>query len=247
MQRYFVSPQDMTEVEATIRGEDAFHLIRVMRASLGMQVIVSNGQGRDGLATIHSLQHDLVHLTLVREEMNQREPRVQIWIAQSLPKADKFELVIQKCTEIGASAFIPFTSVHTVVQYDAKQTAKRLERWQKIAKEAAEQAHRSMIPEVRNIHTWKQLLSMTQEVGCHLFCYEKQTAKSLGLVLRENRANLNQPILIVVGPEGGFSEQEAAEAEAAGWTAVSLGARILRTETAAMLALGCVLYEFGDI
>jgi 16S rRNA (uracil1498-N3)-methyltransferase len=247
MQRYFVAPEDMTAEQVIIRGEDAFHLIRVMRATIGTQVIVSNGQGKDALAAIHTLQHDQVQLSLVREELNQREPKVPIWIAQSLPKADKFELVIQKCTEIGASAFIPFTSTHTVVQYDPKQIAKRMERWQKIAKEAAEQAHRSVIPKVHNIHSWKQLMSMTQEVGCRLFCYEKPSAKSLKLVLSENRVNLKHPILVMVGPEGGFSDQEAADAEAAGWTAVSLGARILRTETAAMLALGCVLYEFDDI
>ncbi|MCZ8518702.1 MULTISPECIES: 16S rRNA (uracil(1498)-N(3))-methyltransferase [Paenibacillus] len=252
MQRYFIEPAQWAGTTVTITGDDAHHLIKVMRARPGDECIVSDGVSREALVRLHTLEGGLVTAEVAEELPMESEPRVEVWVAQSLPKGDKMELVIQKGTEIGASRFIPFTSERTVVQLDGKKEGKRTERWQKIAKEAAEQAHRNRIPSVEGVRTWKSVMELAREADAALFCYEKQGEQALRSVIRgvlsgrkadEGRAKL----LLIVGPEGGFSEREAAEAELAGCRPVALGRRILRTETAAMVGLTCILYEAGEM
>ncbi|OXM86122.1 16S rRNA (uracil(1498)-N(3))-methyltransferase [Paenibacillus rigui] len=270
MQRYFISPEWFHEDSVTIAGDDAHHLIRVMRAKAGDQVIVSDGVNREALVRIREPEKDRVVADIVESLPMDREPAVEVWIAQSLPKGDKMELVIQKGTEIGADRFIPFVSERTVVQLDAKKESKRIERWQKIAKEAAEQAHRNRVPTVEAPLSWKQLLQLAGQADAAWICYEKenglqlkhqiQEALSKGKAIRIDTAEQGTPaklqtngvndrikLLLIIGPEGGFSEQEIAAAEAAGCRSVSLGRRILRTETAAMVGLTCILYESGEM
>lgn len=249
MQRYFVSPEQMTEHRIQILGEDARHLIRVLRAKSGERVIVSDGAGRDWIAEIESLEDGCVTAVPLERLEASGEPSAEVWIAQSLPKGDKFETVVQKCTELGASRIIPFTSARTVVRYEEKKQVKKLERWQKIAKEAAEQSHRSAMPIVEPLLSWNELLRCASSVNA-LLCYELENKQGLKTVLQELRSRedaANQPWLIIVGPEGGLTEAEAAEAQSAGCISVSLGRRILRTETAAMAALACVMYELDEM
>jgi 16S rRNA (uracil1498-N3)-methyltransferase len=227
---------------------------------------------REALVRIEELGKDLVQADIVEPlEMN-HEPAVEVWIAQSLPKGDKMELVIQKGTEIGATRFIPFISERTVVQLDAKKEGKRIERWQKIAKEAAEQAHRNKIPSVDTPLTWKQLLQCAGTADAAWICYEKHNGLQLRQEIQaalaaykaetalidsdsdgkvEGQAPMQMQrklkLMLIVGPEGGFSEQEVEAAETAGCKSVSLGRRILRTETAAMVGLTCILYESGEM
>ena len=161
------------------------------------------------------------------------------------------ETVIQKCTEIGAASFLPFLSERTVVQYDSKKEEKRLARWQKIAKEAAEQAHRSKIPVVELSVKWEELLAALPGYDLVCLCYEKEDGRQLRDVLKpfvtELTPDMKVNVAVVVGPEGGFTEAEVREAEAAGAVSVGLGRRILRTETAAMAALTCIMYESGEM
>jgi len=262
MQRYFIQPEQFSADMVTITGDDAHHLIRVMRAKAGDRCIVSDGANREAVVVLRSLEGGQVSAEVETELPMDREPSVDVWIAQSLPKGDKMELVIQKGTEIGATRFVPFTSERTVVQLDGKKEGKRLERWQKIAKEAAEQAHRNRIPSVDAVRGWKELLQLAAEADAAWFCYEKQDVQELRAQIRAalqgrmgpeaaetggTHAAVRPKLLLIVGPEGGFSEREADEAERAGCRAVSLGKRILRTETAAMVGLTCILYESGEM
>ncbi|RAU94202.1 16S rRNA (uracil(1498)-N(3))-methyltransferase [Paenibacillus sp. YN15] len=252
MQRYFVPPEQLAGGLARLIGEDAHHLAKVMRAEPGEEIIVTNGLDREVLVRVSVIDKGLVEAQVVRELPMDREAAVEVWIAQSLPKGDKLETVIQKCTELGADRFIPFLSKRTVVQYDEKKEAKRLERWAKIAKEAAEQAHRNRIPAIDGPVGWKRLLELAKETDLALFCYELESGFALRELLAKQlavpSADGRRPrILVMVGPEGGFTEQEAAEAEAAGCRSISLGKRILRTETAAMAALTCIMYESGEM
>lgn len=252
MQRYFVPPEQLEGNLARLTGEDAHHLAKVMRAEPGEEIIVSNGLNREVLARVSAIDKGLVEAQVVQELPMDREAGVEVWIAQSLPKGDKLETVIQKCTELGADRFIPFLSKRTVVQYDDKKEAKRLERWGKIAKEAAEQAHRSRVPAVDGPIGWKQLLELVKGTDLALFCYELESGLALrdllaGLLIGPSPEGGRPRILVMVGPEGGFTEQEAQEAEAAGCKSISLGKRILRTETAAMAALACIMYEAGEM
>jgi 16S rRNA (uracil1498-N3)-methyltransferase len=242
MQRYFVDPSQMDEQYVVITGDDVNHIVKVMRSRIGDEVICCNGEGRDVRGAIESFEGDAVRVRILEEGLPNRELPVQVTIAQGLPKGDKMELVIQKGTELGAFSFCAFTSSRTVVKLDDKKEKKRIERWQKIAKEAAEQSHRSHVPTIENVLSWRELLASASRFHYALFAYEKEETVTLRQALTEVQPGAS--ILLVIGPEGGFDEKEVAEAEAAGFVSVSLGRRILRAETAPLYALSCVSYQF---
>jgi 16S rRNA (uracil1498-N3)-methyltransferase len=253
MQRYFIPAEQFHETFVQITGDDAHHLLRVMRAQAGDRFICSNGEDREALVEITETDKSSVTASIIELLPVEAEPAVDVWIAQSLPKGDKMETVIQKSTEIGAARFIPFLSERTIVQYDAKKEAKRTGRWQKIAKEAAEQAHRNRVPQVEAPCSWQELLKRVADADAAWICYEKESGSMFKDALREwsdgqsGERQAKPKLLLLIGPEGGFSEREVAEAEAAGCRPVSLGKRILRTETAAMVGLTCILYECGEM
>ncbi|AZN40439.1 RsmE family RNA methyltransferase [Paenibacillus albus] len=253
MQRYFVTPEQLQDNRVVLTGDDAHHVVRVMRMEAGDSIIVSDGQSRVAEAVIRVLSPGNVEAEVSEWLQDSSEPLWSITVAQSLPKGDKMEIVIQKGTEIGAVSFVPFESQRMIVQYDGKKEAKRLERWGKIAKEAAEQAHRSRIPAIEAVASWKELIALIKTYDLALFCYEKEGG-CLGLRdaisaqrARQGWGSEERSILLIVGPEGGFTEREAGEAEEAGAVVVGLGKRILRTETAAMVGLACLMYESGEM
>lgn len=251
MQRYFVRPEQMTEATVTLTGEDARHFATVLRARPGDRFVACDGTGRDVLARAVRVGTESVEAAVEELLTSHAEPMWQVTVAQSLPKGDKLEMVIQKGTEAGAVAFWPFVSRRTVVSYDGEKAARRVERWRKIAKEAAEQAHRSIVPEVAAICTWPELLARFKSFDLVLFCYEEEGRRGAGLksLLAERRQRLGERprILLVVGPEGGFAAEEADEAAQAGAVWTGLGRRVLRTETAALIALACLAYESGEM
>ncbi|MFC4599333.1 16S rRNA (uracil(1498)-N(3))-methyltransferase [Cohnella hongkongensis] len=250
MQRYFVPEAQMLERSVTLEGDDARHAAAVMRAKPGDRFIACNGSGRDVVARITSANKHQVEAEIVEELAGSAEMRWRIDVAQSLPKGDKLETVIQKGTEAGAAAFVPFLSRRTVVQYDERKEEKRLDRWRKIAKEAAEQSHRSIVPRIEPVCSWKSLLRRFADYELTLLCYEEEGRTGVGL--REALAGFKPgpdgaSVLVVVGPEGGFAPEEAEAAIAAGARPIGLGRRILRTETAALYALACLAYESGEL
>ncbi|MEK3881632.1 RsmE family RNA methyltransferase [Paenibacillus sp. PL2-23] len=256
MQRYFVAPEQIKEGVVTITGEDAHHAVRVMRMKPEDRLIACDGQGCTVLASVVDAAPQEVRAEVLEKLAPDSEPAWRITIAQSLPKGDKMELVIQKGTEIGAAAFLPFESQRMVVQYDGKKEAKRLERWGKIAKEAAEQSHRHCIPAIQPFLTWKGLLKEIGQYDLALFCYEAEGKDAHGIGIadavrqwkREQGDGASAPrVLLIVGSEGGFTEREAKEASEAGARLIALGRRILRTETAGLVGLACLLYESGEM
>ncbi|WP_055107409.1 16S rRNA (uracil(1498)-N(3))-methyltransferase [Paenibacillus ihumii] len=251
MQRYFIDPAQFGDKTVSITGEDARHIGKVMRSKPEDKLIVSDGIAREALVEITEIEAHEVTARIIEQLEASGEPRAQVTIAQSLPKGDKMELVIQKCTEIGAASFLPFMSERTVVQYDPRKEEKRTVRWRKIAKEAAEQAHRSKIPAIEPPVAWKGLLAKLPEYDLACVCYEKEHGQQLRDVLKPFAERLGRGtevrILVAVGPEGGFTEQEITQLEAAGAVSVGLGRRILRTETAGMAALTCIMYETGEM
>lgn len=251
MQRYFIESEQFGEQQVVITGDDARHIGKVMRSKPGDEFIVSDGVSREALVKIISIEPGEVEAEIVSQLEPTGEPWLQVTIAQSLPKGDKMETVIQKCTEIGAAAFLPFISERTVVQYDMKKEEKRIQRWRKIAKEAAEQAHRSKIPAVVAPVSWRELIAAFADFELVCLCYEQENGQGLRDALRPFVAGLETEqayrIAVVVGPEGGFSEAEVTAAVQAGAVSIGLGRRILRTETAAMAALTCIMYESGEM
>lgn len=242
MQRYFIAQEQKMGTAIRIIGEDVHHIKNVMRKKPGDQIICCAGQGVDYLAEIQSLDRDEVLAQIVAEMPSKGEPRTKVLLAQSLPKGDKLEWILQKGTELGASAFLPFTSERSIVKLDARKSAKKQERWNRIVKEAAEQAHRGAVPEVKAPMSWQELLQEITKRECAWIAYEKG-----GLPLADAIASATDEILLIVGPEGGFTAAEIHEAKEAGALPISLGSRILRTETAPLMALSCILFARQDL
>jgi 16S rRNA (uracil1498-N3)-methyltransferase len=247
MQRYFI-PKDQfddKEQKVVIHGDDVNHIVKVMRSSVGDQLISCNGVGDCFLSRIIQIDKDEVICLLEKKLEDNRELPVHVTLAQGLPKGDKMDLIIQKGTELGASAFIPFSSSRTIVQLDDKKEQKRIERWEKIAKEASEQSHRSTVPRLDRVSTLKQILALASEYDLVMMAYENEQTTTLHQQLKS--ISIGAKILIIIGPEGGFSEQEVGLAMEYGIIPVMLGRRILRTETAGFYSLACISYYFEQL
>lgn len=174
MQRYFVSGQAQQGGIVAISGDDAHHIARVMRMKPGDGIICVFPDGRTAVCEIEQIANEHVQARIVQWKEERSELPVRIYIAQGLPKGEKWELVIQKGTELGAAGFLPFEAARSVVKWDAKKAEKKVERWKKIAKEAAEQAERTVVPDVRAPLSFVELLSFGQTVDVRLFAYEKE-------------------------------------------------------------------------
>lgn len=243
MQRYFVNKEQFSDNQVIITGDDVHHISKVLRGNIGDKIICANGEGYDVDAEIVSIDSKRVVCRIVNTLVDSREPKIELILAQALPKADKMDLIIQKGTEIGVTTFLPFTSERTIVQLNDKKEQKRVERWEKIAKEAAEQAHRSRVPKILPITTIKELLNNLDTV-LPLIAYEKEDTNSLSKVLTKGLSD--KKILLIIGPEGGFTEKEIRIAEEKGAIPISLGKRILRTETAGIVGAANIIYQLDE-
>lgn len=232
----------MQGTQVTFTGDEHHHITRVMRYEEGDQVIACDGQGRVVLVELFSFSKDEVVGTIIEELQEVRELPVKITLAQGLAKGEKMDLIVQKATELGVSKIIPFTSSRTIVKLNDKKESNRLSRWYKIAKEAAEQSHRSFIPQIADVHSYAQLLNIGQEYDFAFIAYEQEGDQTLHHYLQSVQVGSN--ILVVIGPEGGFAKEEVASAVQKGFHSISLGRRILRTETAGIVALANIGYHF---
>lgn len=250
MQRYFVpSTGWVDETHIQIVGDDLHHISRVMRMKSEDSIIACHPNGLTAECQITEITNDFVKGEVVKWIDEQKELPVHITIAQGLPKGDKLDLIVQKGTELGAYRFIPFQADRSIVKWDSKKASKKIDRYQKIAKEASEQSHRSKIPEVTELFSFQSLLKASNEYDIKLFAYEDEAKKKDFFSLRRlvKAMNKGQHVLAVIGPEGGFSEQEVQELKESGFHSVRLGPRILRTETAPFYLLASISYEFEEL
>ncbi|KAA0549358.1 16S rRNA (uracil(1498)-N(3))-methyltransferase [Bacillus sp. BGMRC 2118] len=246
MQRYFLSNSQFQDETITIMGEDAHHIIRVMRMEEGSQIYCCNEEGRTAIAEITNFTNDAVTLHIVKWIEESKELPIQVSIASGLPKGDKLELIIQKATELGAHMFVPFNAARSIVKWDEKKGNKKVERWEKIAKEAAEQSHRSVVPSVIKPISFDSLLNESINYDYKIVAYE-EVAKSGEMSRFANMLTNVKPgdsILAVFGPEGGLTDKEVARLEENGFITCGLGPRILRTETAPLYVLSAISYHF---
>ena len=244
MQRYFLNNTQFQGDGAIITGDDAHHMSRVMRMEPGDQIIVCNKDKACHFATIKQMNGQEIEVTLDSVIEAQTELPIEVTIAHGLPKGDKFEWVIQKATECGATNFMPVSMERCVVKLDAKKEVKKVERWNKIAKEAAEQSHRQVVPKVHSVHTFKAFLEQSKHYDVCLFAYE-ETAKQGELAqLKQTLENIKPgaTLLLLVGPEGGVGEKEVDLLIQHGFKPCALGPRILRTETAPIYALSAISF-----
>jgi 16S rRNA (uracil1498-N3)-methyltransferase len=245
LQQYFISNEQIYGDRLDIRGDDVHHIARVMRMNTGDRLLCCNEDGQTALCKIEEISNDFVRCRIIEWIQVDVELPAHVYIANGLLKGDKFELVIQKGTELGAFSFIPLKAARSVVKWDEKKGDKKIERWQKIAKEAAEQSHRTRIPSIFSPLSIEQLIEWSRDVDYKIIAYEEEAKrgerKQLKNILRQLQRG--QSIVAVFGPEGGFSEQEVAMLKENGFISCSLGPRILRAETAPLYFLSAVSYE----
>ncbi len=239
MHRFFIGKESIQAGIAVIRGEDAGHIQRVLRLQQGDKICLCDGMGREYTAQISKADKQAVYAEIISERKSDTESAFRVTLYQALPKAGKMELILQKCVELGVAAINPVVTERCVVkQMGGGEFEKKRERYQRIVYEAAKQSGRGIVPEVRPLAELKDCSFETHDLV--LFAYEGEHDVRLKQVLRGTAA---KEIALVIGPEGGFAEEEAAWLAQRGAKTVSLGNRILRTETAGMAMLAMVVYE----
>ena len=244
MQRYFVNEAYWEENELTIVGDDYHHIANVMRMKPGDQIICNHPSGHAYLCLIDQIDDQQVYLSQLEHLNDQVELPIHITLIQGLPKGDKLEWIVQKSTELGVDSIIPFNSARSIVKWDGKKQRKKVERLQKIAKEAAEQSHRTTLPTVELPHSIKQLLTSMENFEHKFIAYEETTRTVSTKKLQTYFAQIKpgQSVAIAVGPEGGFTEKEMEQFYDANFQPIRLGPRILRTETAPIYFLYTLSY-----
>ena len=245
LQRYFVK-QRAKDNRFFIDEEDRHHISKVMRMAAGDEIICVDPNSKSAICRITEITDEHVVADVVQWKDEISELPITITIASGLPKGDKLEWIIQKGTELGAHEFLPFTARRSVVKWDEKKAAKKVERWQKIAKEAAEQSHRSFLPDVVSPMSFKALLEKSKDYHYKLVAFEEESRSGETSIFSSTLQKMNpgDSLLFVFGPEGGLTDDEVQVLRENGFSLCGLGPRILRTETAPLYALGAISYHF---
>ena len=242
MYNFFVETENKKDDRYFITGSDFNHIKNVLRMSVGEQFLVSCDDASD-LCEIEAIEADTIIAKIVEKNYQNTNLKVNIHLFQGLPKSDKLELIIQKAVELGATSVTPVSMKRSIVKIDDKKKKSKVERWQSIAEAAAKQSKRTAIPEVREVMSYKEMLNEAKNLDLLLVpyeCAEGMTATKDAL----SKIKSGMSVGIVIGPEGGFEQKEIDAALEIGGKVISLGSRILRTETAAITTIAmCMLYS----
>lgn len=245
MYRFFADPSQIGEKEIKICGSDVNHIKNVLRMKVKEEILISDGDKLEYICYIQEMNEEeiIAHIMYVQEAGYELPSK--IYLFQGLPKGDKMELIIQKAVELGVHQIIPVASKRAVVKLDAKKEAKKNARWQAIAESAAKQSKRMYVPEVSHVMSFLEAAAFAKELDVALMPYElakgmEETRKILKGIRR------GQSIGIFIGPEGGFEEAEVQAAKDAGAQVITLGRRILRTETAGLTVLSALMLELEE-
>lgn len=248
LQRYFIPSDDWHKDEVIIKGADSHHISHVMRMKEGDRIICNDSDGQAAICKITAIHEDAIKTAVVELVEENKELPISITIVQGIPKGDKFDLILQKGTELGANAFIPFQAERSIAQWDDKKFNKKKVRFEKIIKEASEQSHRNALPVIHPVISLNELLQMGSNYDVKLFPYE-ETAKGLNHKTFSNiisTIDKGSKVLVCIGPEGGFSKDEAKTFIENDFQAIRIGPRILRAETASMYVLSSFSYHFEE-
>lgn len=239
MPKFFFHKNDISRGQIQLFGEDEKHIKTVLRAREGEEITLCDGEGMDYQCRIASLERGVL-LDILSKEVCETEPKTKITLYQGLPKADKMELIIQKCVELGVDRIVAVSTERAIVKLDKKE-AKKLERWQKIAEAAAKQSGRGKIPEIgQQVLKFKEAVAEAKELDGSIIPYEREEETGIRQFVENFKG---ESVGVFIGPEGGFADEEIALAQENGITPITLGKRILRTETAGMTTTAILLYE----
>lgn len=241
MHRFFAEPGQIGEKEIVITGADVNHIRNVLRMRADEEVLIADGQGAEYRCKLTDLGENEVRAQILWKLDGNAELASAITLFQGLPKSDKMDLIVQKCVELGVDRIVPVSTKRAVVKLDAKKEQTRLKRWNTISESAAKQSGRGVIPEVSGVMSFEKALEEAKKLDVLLIPYERaEHMAETRRVMGEIRPG--QSVGIFIGPEGGFEESEVEEAVAAGAKAITLGKRILRTETTGLAVMAMLSY-----
>lgn len=244
MHRFFIEKEQMEDNKIKILGTDVKHIRDVIRLKEGDKIEVAL-EGNIYISQIESLSKKEVLLKNIKKYNGENEPSREIILYQGLAKGNKMDLIIQKCIELGVKEIYPLMSHRSVVRIkDEKKEESKVNRWNQIAGEAAKQSKRDVLPKVRNIISFDNMIELLKNEENIIVPYEEERKKSI----EESLTDINRKkVHLIIGPEGGFEEEEIKKLKNIGANIVSLGPRILRTETAGVVAATIILYTGGDL
>ena len=227
-----------------IEGKDAYHIAKVLRMTVGTQLQIVSSDHVTALMKIEAVTEGVVFVCLIKKMDISHEPSVKVVLGEGLAKGEKMDFIIQKAVEVGVSVIVPVTMEHCVVKFEEQKAHKKLERWQKIAEEAAKQCKRDIVPSVMPLQTFEEVI---RKNDCDLKIIASESEMQVGLKSFLQSQKAFSSILVIIGPEGGIHPAELQFAEANNVQAITLGKRILRTETAGLVTAAAIFYETGDL
>lgn len=245
MYRFFVTPDAIGADSICISGEDVNHIKNVLRLKPGERITISDGTGKEYISSIYELTEAQVYAKIEDIQADAAELPVDIYLFQGFPKSDKLELIIQKVVELGAAKVIPVMTRRSVVKLDEKKAAKKQQRFQSIAEAAAKQAKRGVIPEVMPVMTFSEAVDLAKTLDMVLIPYENAEGMEASRHRIEEVRN-HKSLGIFIGPEGGFDPAEVEAVQAIGGHSITLGHRILRTETAGITVMSIVMFALEE-
>lgn len=244
MPKFFIKKEDIKDNFVEITGGDAAHISKVLRHQAGDTLTLCDGEGNDFKAEIQSCSKEGVSLKIIETLPCLAEPKVAVTLFQGIPKQGKMDYIIEKCTELGISRIVPVSTKRSVVKIDDKKSeAKKLDRWRKIAAESVKQCARGTIPEITHVMTVRDAIEFSKSLDLTIAAYECERQTTVRSALSGNSP---ASVGIFIGPEGGLDDAEVEQFKSANIQTVTLGTRILRTETAGHTVLTAVMYEYNE-
>lgn len=247
MHKFFVSQQNIAGDIATIDGDDVKHIYKVLRLKEHEKISINNCNGREFVGEIQSISKTQVKVKILEEIQINNESPVEVCLFQGLPKSSKMDFIVQKCTELGIARITPLITERVIVKNEIGEF-KKVDRWQKIALEASKQSKRTIIPKIDTPIDFQKLKEIIKSMDLVIVPYENEKSTGIKKAIKEiGEKEKVKKVGIIIGPEGGFEEEEIKELDSLNAKIVTLGPRIMRTETAGMVSLSLIMYELGDL
>jgi 16S rRNA (uracil1498-N3)-methyltransferase len=246
MHKFFIPKDNIVGNTAIIEGEDVKHIYKVLRLEVGDTVNINNCDGEEYLGQIEDIGKKQVTVKCIEQLTLNNESSIEVYLFQGLPKSSKMDLIVQKATELGVKEITPIITERVVVKNELGEF-KKLDRWNRIVLEACKQCKRSLIPKVNTPLEFEQLLDFLKSMDLIVVPYENEENYGIKNIMNSISKNNVKKIAVIIGPEGGFEEEEINKLKVLGASVVTLGPRIFRTETAGFVCVSLIMYELGDL